>query len=279
MQKVVNHLIQLQELVLVREQEAFMGGERLKELDVSIASLIEQLPPDAKLAFRNLQKKNPVAVAPISNGVCSSCGMKLPISFVQAVRASQRINHCPNCSRILYYVASNAHPRSVAQRHSRIAPPKVGIDRFSSPKLMIPRMAAQGQEDAISELAAKMEAEGYVEYTSKLVESALRREAIISTSVDCGLAFPHVRGVEGGGLTMAVGVSAKGIKFNPQEKKLTHIVFFMVIPTAANAFYLKLLAGLAETFMAEEPRKELLAEEDPEKLWKTLKKLTKKSVP
>ena len=276
MQKVVNHLVQLQELVLVREQEAFMGGDRLKVLDESIASLTEQLPDDVKLAFRNLVKKDSVAVAPVSNGVCSTCGMKLPISLVQAIRASQRINHCPNCSRILYITASS--PRSVAQRQSRIAPPKIGIEKFSSPKLMLPRMAAQTQEEAISELAKKMETEGFVEHSDVLVEAALRREAIISTAVDQGLAFPHVRGVEGGGLAFAMGMSPKGIKFTAQDKKLTYIIFFVVIPTAANAFYLKLLAGLAETLMSSDAQKELLGEEDPDKVWKILKKLTKKTI-
>jgi mannitol/fructose-specific phosphotransferase system IIA component (Ntr-type) len=52
----------------------------------------------------------------------------------------------------------------------------------------------------------------------------------------------------------------------------------MVIPTAASAFYLKLLAGLAETFSDADARKALAAEETPEKMWKTLIKLTKKTI-
>jgi hypothetical protein len=39
-----------------------------------------------------------------------------------------------------------------------------------------------------------------------------------------------------------------------------------------------LLAGLAETFTDAEARKALSAEESPEKLWKALIKLTKKTV-
>jgi mannitol/fructose-specific phosphotransferase system IIA component (Ntr-type) len=79
-------------------------------------------------------------------------------------------------------------------------------------------------------------------------------------------------------LTLALGISAKGIKFDGHDKNLTKIIFFLVIPTAASAFYLKLLAGLAETFTDAEARKALSAEETPEKLWKTLIKLTKKTV-
>ena len=51
--------------------------------------------------------------------------------------------------------------------------------------------------------------------------------------------------MEGGGLTLAMGLSSKGIKFGGPARSLTRIVFLIVIPSAASAFYLKLLAGLA----------------------------------
>jgi mannitol/fructose-specific phosphotransferase system IIA component (Ntr-type) len=88
-----------------------------------------------------------------------------------------------------------------------------------------------------------MQDEGFVEDGDQLLELAMQREAIISTAVDSGMAFPHVRGVEGGGLTMAVGIHKKGVKFGGPGRSLTRIFFFMVIPTATSAFYLKLISG------------------------------------
>lgn len=276
MRRIINHLVQLQELKLAREQESFMGGDRLGQLDEAIGHLTEQLPSNVKSMFQKLQKKDTVAIVPISFGVCSTCGMKLPISLVQAVRAEQEIHPCPNCSRILYY--TDAPPRSVARKQRRTEPRRVGIDRFSAAELMIPRLRASDRNSALQELADKMEKEGFVEKAEKLVEAALNREAILGTAVDHGLAFPHVRGVEGGGLTLSLGISQRGISFNHETKNLTHIIFFMIIPTAATAFYLKILAGLAETFMPNEARHALLAEEDPLKLWKLLKKLTRRTI-
>jgi len=87
-----------------------------------------------------------------------------------------------------------------------------------------------------------------------------------------------VRGVEGGALTLAVGLSKKGIHFDGPKGELTHIVFFLVIPTAASAFYLKLLAGLTETFMEEDARKALLDAPDTTAMWKTLTKVTRKAI-
>ena len=59
---------------------------------------------------------------------------------------------------------------------------------------------------------------------------------------------------------------------------LTKIIFFIAIPTAAAAFYLKLLSGLAETFAKEEARKALMDAKDQDKLWKALSKLTRATI-
>lgn len=277
MQRIVNHLIQLQELTLVRdEQKISRGGSHTEELNKAISGMKSRLPKKVAVQFDKLHAKHPTVVTPISEGICSMCAMRLPISLVQAVRKEREVHYCPNCARILYFPESA--PRWVGKAPRRSAPRKTGISRFSSHSLMVPRLSAQTKEEAICELACKMEHEGYVNKCDKLVESALRREAIVSTAVDHGLAFPHVRGVEGGGLTLALGIGRKGIKFDGPKGGLSKVIFFMTIPTAASAFYLKLLSGLTETFMKTEARKAILAESDPEKLWKLLCKLTRATV-
>jgi mannitol/fructose-specific phosphotransferase system IIA component (Ntr-type) len=279
MQAIVNHLVQLQELVLIRdEQKVHSGGERtphLEELDKSIAAMASQLPDDLRGQFERLAKKERTAMAPISNGVCAACGMMLPISLVQAVRMLREIHSCPNCARILYCPETGA--KRVSKQESRLAPPKVGVSRFSAEGLMVPKLAARTFEGAIGELAKVMEAGGFVERADMLVEPALRREAIVSTVVDHGLAFPHVRGIEGGGLALALGISREGIKA-PDGNAAAKIIFFLVIPTAASAFYLKLLAGLTETFRKEEARKAILSEKEQEGLWKQLVKQTRSTI-
>ena len=277
MHPLANHLAQLQELTLIRdEQQSAKRDHHLERLNESIRQMTAELPRDVRQTFVKLQKRNPIAIAPISDGNCSVCGMKLPISLVQLVRQAEELHSCPNCARILY--APQSAPRRVGQKTRRTAPRKVGIARFSSESLMVPRLAATDKEEAIRELAYKMESEGFVDNADLLTEDALRREAIVSTAIEKGLAFPHVRGVEGGGLTLALGVSEKGIDFNAEDGSPTHVIFFIVIPTAASAFYLKLLAGLSRTFSSEKNRNAVMAETDPGKLWKTLVKVTRTKV-
>ena len=52
----------------------------------------------------------------------------------------------------------------------------------------------------------------------------------------------------------------------------------MKYENSSKPFYLKLLAGLTQTFRKPDARKALLAEESPEKLWKALVKLTRSTI-
>ena len=274
MQPVINLLVQLQELIVARaQQEAGMPGAQLDQLDASIASLKKEIPSDVSQQFGRLLQKSPLAIVPVVNGVCTACGMTLPVSLVHQVHAAEKIYHCPACARLLFYRESSARNTRKAPRRSD--PPKIGIERFSAEALMVPALKGADRDAVLAELCQKLAAEGFVDDAGKLLESALKREAIISTAVENGLAFPHVRCVEGGALTLALGIAPKAIKFDPAGKASTRIVFFMVIPTAASAFYLKLLAGLSQVFQKAENREKLLEADTSEKLWKALMKATR----
>jgi mannitol/fructose-specific phosphotransferase system IIA component (Ntr-type) len=277
MHPVVNHLIQLQELTLIRdEQKVAGGGQHLQQLDASIRSMATKLPAESRTQYEKLAKRDPIFVSAITDSHCAVCGMRLAISFIQAVRLAREIHACPSCARMLYY--PTAPLRRVGATPRRTAPRKVGIARFSAVSLMMPRLDTTDKESIISALSNRMSSDGFVGDGAMLLEAALRREAILSTGVEHGLAFPHVRGVEGGGLALALGTSEKGIDFGGTVRGKTRIVFFIAIPTAASAFYLKLLAGLTETFMDAGNRKAILAEKTPDGLWKALNKVTRPTI-
>ncbi|HEY8240303.1 MAG TPA: PTS sugar transporter subunit IIA, partial [Kiritimatiellia bacterium] len=75
------------------------------------------------------------------------------------------------------------------------------------------------------------------------------------------------------------GLSKKGVKFGAPANKLTRILFFVAIPTACSAFYLKLLAGLTQAFRNEEARESLFEAGSQEALWKALVKATRATIP
>ncbi len=272
----INQLIQLQELVVANMQKKVtMPKARLDELEKSIATMSADVPQQVKSHFNRLLQKHPEAIVPVANGLCTGCGMSLTKSLVNGVHKADAMHRCPNCARFLYY------PEQLVarERTSRVygEARKTGISRYTSPELMMTGLKGTTPEEVLRELCTRMSEEAFVEDGNLLLDMALQREAIVSTAVDNGLAFPHVRGVEGGGLSMAVGISKKGVKFGGPGRTLTRIFFFVVIPTATSAFYLKLISGLSRTFREKDAREMLLAAKTEEDLWKALIKTTKKT--
>ena len=278
MNAVINTLVQLQELILVKsEQDASMSEKHLTQLDASIQLLMSSLPAEVRTLFKKMQKKDILSIVPVFNNVCTGCGLTLPVSLVYSVRAGNGLYRCNHCARILYYPEVRLRGLS-KKKHSRVQPIQTGIARFSSSSLMVPLLQSNERDEAISELAFKMEKEGFVDDGARLYDEVLQREAVINTAVDHGIAFPHVRGVEGGGLTLALGTSSKGVKFDPTARTLTHIIFFIVIPTAASVFYLRLLSGLTQTFVRKEARDKLLSAKTANELWTALIKTTRSTI-
>jgi len=276
MNKILIELIQLQELEFaLMEQRQLVDESRLADLEKAIATLLADLPDNVAAVYRRLKSQGPPVIVAETDGRCSACGMSLPTSQVGAIIAAESLQRCQNCNRILYHLESALRQTAPGPVHKRA---QAGVARFSTVDLMLPRLEAENGRDAIVELAELMASRGFVEDPDPLVAAALRREASAPTALGHGLAIPHVRGVEGGGLTFALGLKPDGLVFGPSADAPAHVVFFMVIPAAASSFYLRLLSGLIETFREETARGKLLDCETPEKMWKVLTKLTAKTI-
>ena len=277
MKSQINILNQLQELVLTRDEHHRIGdGSHMDSLDQSIDALIDKLDPQPKALYQRLYKKDHIVMSPMVNGCCAVCGMRLPISQVQQVRLAKTIQTCSSCGRMLFNEDDDA-PRSTVEPPPRGEPRKTGISRFSAEELMICDLKSSTAEGAIRELAEAMVANRFVSNADALVAAAMERESILSTAMGDGLAFPHVRGVEGGGLTIALGVSKAGIAYDDSGTKV-HFIFFSVIPVAVSAFYLRLMSGLTDAFAKKANRDMLAAAKTPTELWKALTKTTRTTI-
>lgn len=273
---IVKHLIQLQDLVAARaQQKAAQPRQKQTQLDKHIDTLLKELSPELQSSFTRLVQKNLEALAPVTGENCSGCGYALTKTMVNNINGGLgELSRCPNCTRILYAPDVPLTRRTPRRRFGD--PVKRGIERFSAPELMIPKLKGTTGEEVLMEICENMQAEGYVEDCHDLHEAAIAREEIVSTAVGNAMAFPHVRGVEGGGLTLSLGISKKGIDFGGKTK--TKVFFYMVIPTAASAFYLKLLSGLTQSFGTAAERDTLLKAKTKEELWEALVKGTRQMV-
>ena len=274
MKSQINTLRQLQELVLTRDEHHQTGdGSHLDALNDSIAALQQKLDPQVAGLYDRLYKKNHIVISAMTNNCCAVCGMQVPIAQGQQVRLAQHLVTCSSCGRILF-AADEEAARNVAEAPDHDNP-KTGISRFSAEELMVVGLDGKTREDAIAQLAEAMEKGKFIANADNLVAAALERESVLSTAMEGGLAFPHVRGVEGGGLTLAMGVSKKGIDWDGTK---VNIVFLSAIPVAVSAFYLRLMAGLTQAFAKDSNRKALLDAKDSAALWKALQKATRTTV-
>ena len=275
MKSQINILRQLQELVLTRDEHNQTGdGSHLDQLNDSIDALQAQLNPQIAAIYQRLYKKSHIVISAMINNGCAVCGMQVPIAQGQQVRLGQHLVTCSSCGRILFADSADA-ARNVAEP-ARDDEPKTGVSRFSAEDLMVVDLGKTDRVGAIEALAKAMEKNGFISNSDSLVSAAMERESVLSTAMENGLAFPHVRGVEGGALTFAVGVSKEGIDWDGENK--VNIVFLSAIPVAVSAFYLRLMSGLMQSFDKDANRKALLGAADSAALWKALCKATRTTV-
>ena len=205
MKSQINTLRQLQELVLTRDEHNQTGdGSHLDALNDAIDALQQKLAPQVAGIYARLYKKSHIVISAMVNNCCAVCGMQVPIAQGQQVRLGQHLVTCSSCGRILFAADEDAvvNTSEAPDRDN----PKTGISRFSAEELMVCDLGACSREAAIAKLALAMEKNRFISSAENLVTAALEREGVLSTAMEGGLAFPHVRGVEGGGLTLAVGV-------------------------------------------------------------------------
>ena len=274
MKSQINTLRQLQELVLTRDEHNQTGdGSHLDALNDAIDAIQRRLDPQVAGLYARLYAKSHIVISAMTNNCCAVCGMQVPIAQGQQVRLAQHLVTCSSCGRILF-AADEDSVVNTSEAPDRDNP-KTGISRFSAEELMVCGLGPVTREQAIERLATTMQEHGFISSAENLTTAALEREGVLSTAIEGALAFPHVRGVEGGGLTMAVGVSREGIDWGGET---VHAVFLSAIPVAVSAFYLRLMAGIAKSFAKESSLKTLLDAKDPAALWKALQKATRVAV-
>jgi len=100
---------------------------------------------------------------------------------------------------------------------------------------------------------------------------------VLTTRMEAGVAVPHVRGVEGGSLAFALGVSKDGIVWDDSGEKVNFVVL-SAIPSAGSAFFLKLMSDLMAVFRRKAGRAALLEATDASSLWAALDKATSRTI-
>jgi mannitol/fructose-specific phosphotransferase system IIA component (Ntr-type) len=118
------------------------------------------------------------------------------------------------------------------------------LGQFTESKLLLPRLLSDRQDAAIEELTERLEATHRIQNAPAFLEAVRQRETEIPTFLDC-IAVPHVRGGAVQQLSLAVGLSATGIPWGRDNRRVARAVFLFAVPWAEAQTYLSLLSGLS----------------------------------
>jgi predicted nucleic acid-binding Zn-ribbon protein len=91
-----------EDLASIAQRRARMEAER-GEVTTEREQLAAQVPESILPLYHRLMKtKSGMAVAPLDEGKCGGCHMKLIASTVVAVQTGKEVTRCEDCGRILY---------------------------------------------------------------------------------------------------------------------------------------------------------------------------------
>lgn len=86
-------------------QEAEEARGRMQRLEAEAAELAAGIAPQALALYRRVQgkKADGIAIVPVFATVCRGCHVNIPPQMYNELQRIDRLKHCPNCDRIIYW--------------------------------------------------------------------------------------------------------------------------------------------------------------------------------
>jgi len=122
-------------------------------------------------------------------------------------------------------------------------------------------LKADNGEAAIQQLCDRLQSAGCVEDSRYFCQLIMAREAISSTALGSGVAFPHARTENVSSLVVAMGRSDTGIPFHEGQAPV-RLLFVIGTPPTLIHEYLNLVGRLARMLRSESVRNRLLSAAD-----------------
>ena len=127
------------------------------------------------------------------------------------------------------------------------------------PTLWIGNLSARSKDEALQKLTDALVASGKVKNGAVILEMLRNREALGSTAVGSGVAFPHGRSVAISDLIILVARSTKGIDFDSIDGEKTRLFFLLLAPPQDRGnIYLQALGVITGLVQKDEVREKLL---------------------
>lgn len=115
---------------------------------------------------------------------------------------------------------------------------------FTTPGLIVPRLRGRTVPEVIWELSQALGRERRVREAGAFCDAVLKRERLVSTDTEAGIAFPHARSAELQVLSFAFGRAEPRLAWRAVAGDVIRFVFLLAVPADESAQYLQLISGL-----------------------------------
>lgn len=147
---------------------------------------------------------------------------------------------------------------------------EVPILEFFSRRAVIPRLRGATRWEVMRELAQAVEEHDGVPDLDTLVSAVRKREELMGTGLENGLAIPHARVETLTKPVLTFGRSIAGVEWDTPDGRPVHFVFLLLTPLADEGLQLQCLAALARGMTSTSARQQLAEAETEREIWLAL---------
>jgi len=122
------------------------------------------------------------------------------------------------------------------------------------------------KESVIEELLVLAIKSGNINDRMKAFEDIMKREEMMSTGLEHGIAVPHAKTKAADDLTLSLGISKEGIDFDAADDKPSYLFFMLLAPEDAAGPNVKVLAEIARITKNKEFCRSLINASSPKEV-------------
>ena len=171
----------------------------------------------------------------------------------------------PNIKNAVYEVISDE--ADSVQKLKETWDPKNAARNLMDRKDMLARITekcitvdlkSRTKDEVITELAELLAKQGRIKNRDMVLDDIKKREKIMSTGMQHGVALPHAKSDGVSALTAAIGISKEGVDFNSVDGSKSRIIIMMISPRNINGPHVRFLSAISSVLKNENLREALI---------------------
>lgn len=133
-------------------------------------------------------------------------------------------------------------------------------------------LKSKNKNDVIKELVKILKSSGNIKNSKSILAEVMNRESSASTGLGEGIAIPHAKTSAVEKVTVALGVSPKGIDFESLDNQPAKIFFLILSPPDKTSEHLQVLTMIAKLNRNKDFCRELLEAKSSAEILKLFKR-------